>query len=89
MAERELKEAAEYYESESSGLGAAFLSEIQRCIQAILDYPEAAPVLLGPLRRRLARRFPYVVLYSIRPEGIRVLAVMNLKRRPSYWAGRE
>jgi hypothetical protein len=53
MAERELKEAAEYYESESSGLGAAFLNEIQRCIQAILDYPEAAPVLLGPVRRRM------------------------------------
>jgi hypothetical protein len=27
MAERELKEAAEFYDSESSGLGAAFLSD--------------------------------------------------------------
>ena len=89
MAARELNEAAQYYESESPGLGAAFLSEIQRCIHSILDYPEAGPVLVGSLRRRLARRFPYAVLYSIKPAGIRVLAVMNLKRRPMYWVGRE
>jgi plasmid stabilization system protein ParE len=89
LAERELNEAAQYYDSESSGLRAAFLNEIQRCIQSILDYPEAGPVLVGSVRRRLARRFPYAVLYSIRPGGIRVLAVMNLKRRPTYWVGRD
>jgi len=35
------------------------------------------------------RRFPDAVLYSITPGGIRVLAVMNLKRRPTYWVGRD
>ena len=35
------------------------------------------------------RRFPYAVLYSIRPGWIRVLAVMNRKRRPTYWVGRD
>jgi plasmid stabilization system protein ParE len=62
MAERELDEAAQYYDSESPGLGAAFLNEIQRSIQSILDYPEAGPVLAGSVRRRLARRFAYAVL---------------------------
>lgn len=89
LAEQELNEAAQYYESESPGLGAAFLTENQRCIQLILDYPEAAPILLGPVRRLLARRFPYAVLYSLKPPGIRVLTIMNLKRRPMYWVGRE
>jgi len=89
MAERELNEAASYYSSESPALGAAFLTEIQRCIQSILDYPEAGPVLLGSVRRRLARRFPYAVLYSVKPAEIRILAVMHMRRRPMYWAGRE
>ena len=26
---------------------------------------------------------------KIKPSGIRILAVMNLKRRPMYWVGRE
>ena len=46
-------------------------------------------VLVGAVRRRLLRRFPYALLYKIKPDGIRVLAVMNLKRRPTYWIGRE
>lgn len=89
LAQRELNEAAQYYESESPGLGAAFLNEIQRCIGDILKQPEAGPVLVGAVRRRLMRRFPYAVLYSIKPAGIRILAVMNLRRRPMYWVGRE
>jgi len=89
LAERELNEAAQYYDAECLGLGAAFLDEIQRCIQGILDYPEAAAVVAGSVRRRLTWRFPYAVLYSIKPEGTRILAVMHLKRRPMYWVGRE
>jgi len=89
LAERELNEAAQYYDAECSGLGAAFLDEIQRCVEAILAYPEAAAVVAGTVRRRLAQRFPYAVLYSIKPAGIRILAVMHLKRRPMYWVGRE
>ena len=88
LAERELNEAAAYYDSEAAGLGAAFLKEIQHCIQSICDRPEAAPLLAGAVRRRLARRFPYAVLYSIQPAEIRVLAIMHLRRRPMYWIER-
>ena len=89
LAKQELKEAARYYDSESPGLGPEFLKEIEHCMQSILDYPEAAPILAGEVRRRLTRRFPYAVLYSIKPTRIRVLAVMHLRRRPMYWVGRE
>ncbi len=54
-----------------------------------LHYPEAGPVILGAVHRRLVRRFPYGILYSIKPDGVRILAVMNLKRRPAYWIGRK
>jgi hypothetical protein len=39
LAERELNDAAHYYELESSGLGEAFLAEAQRCCDAILEQP--------------------------------------------------
>jgi plasmid stabilization system protein ParE len=89
LARRELNEAAQYYDSESPGLGSAFLDEVERCTQAIMNFHEAGPLIMGTIRRRLVLRFPYVVLYSIKPDHIRVLAVMNLKRRPMYWVGRE
>lgn len=88
LAERELNDAAQYYELESPGLGAAFLTEVERSCQAITEYPQAGPVVSGSIRRRLLRRFPYALLYAVRTDTVRVLAVMNLKRRPAYWVGR-
>ena len=88
LAERELNDAAQYYEREEPGLGAAFLTEIRRCADAITEHPEAGPIVLDTIRRRICQRFPYALLYSVRGDELRILAVMNLKRRPGYWVGR-
>lgn len=88
LAKLELNEAAEYYESESAGLGQAFITEVERSADEIVRYPEAGLVMRGSIRRRLIRRFPYALLYRVKPTEIRILAVMNLKRRPAYWVGR-
>ena len=89
LADRELNEAAQYYDLENPGLGSSFLEEIDRCLHSIEANPEAGMILRGSVRRRLLRRFPYALLYKIKPSGVRILAVMNLTRRPTYWVGRE
>src|SRR2546426_7566319 len=81
LADRELNEAAQYYELENPGLGSSFLKEVDWCLQSIEDHPEAGVILRGSVRRLLLRRFPYALLYKIKPSNIRILAVMNLKRR--------
>ena len=88
LAELELCDAAQYYETESLGLGATFLDAVERCIATIVEHPEAGAMVRGSIRRRLLHRFPYGILYSQTSTGIRVLAIMNLKRRPNYWVGR-
>lgn len=88
LAERELNDAARYYELESAGLGVAFLTEVQRCCDGIVEHPDAGHAVIGSIRRRLVRRFPYAILYSVHPNTVRVLAVMNLRRRPAYWVRR-
>jgi plasmid stabilization system protein ParE len=88
LAERELNDAMLYYESESRGLGVRFLDEIERYIEAILKNPNAGKRVRGPVRRRILRKFPYGILYSVKVHEIRILAIMNLKRRPTYWVGR-
>jgi toxin ParE1/3/4 len=89
LADRELNEAAQYYDLENPELGSSFLEEVDRCLQSIENHPEAGITLRGSVRRRLLRGFPYALLYKTKPSGIRILAVMNLKRRPTYWVGRE
>ena len=88
MAEQELNDAASYYNALRPGLGQAFLDEVERAVTQILAYPEAAPLVNRIVRKKLVRRFPYSVMYSIRLEGIRVLAIAHQKRRPFYWRSR-
>jgi plasmid stabilization system protein ParE len=88
LAERELNDAARYYELEQLGLGTAFITEVLRCTEAIVVHPEAGPAVPGAIRRRLCQRFPYGLLYTVVGNELRILAVMNLKRRPGYWVGR-
>ena len=78
-----------YYDALRPGLGQAFLDEIERAVTQILAYPEAAPLVNRIVRGKLVRRFPYSVMYSIRPGDIRILAIAHQKRRPFYWRGRQ
>lgn len=88
QARGELRKAARHYGLESPTLRIAFLEEIDAALAQLLAYPESAPVVRGTIRRMLLRRFPYSLLYTLRPGEIRILAVMHQSRRPFYWWGR-
>ena len=87
-AEKELLEAIDYYENCETGLGEDFSLEIYSAIQNILSYPVTWPVLEDDIRRYLANRFPYALLYNIESDFIHILAVMHLHRHPDYWKHR-
>jgi len=87
-AEREMVQAAQYYNSKVPNLGAEFLHEVKKAVMRLEADPDAAQKVRGDVRRRLIRRFPFGVLYRIDPDEIVILAVMHLSRRPDYWHGR-
>jgi hypothetical protein len=89
MAELELYEAVGYYESQVPGLGLGFLSEVKRATRAIQQNPESSPQILKVVHRKLLRRFPYSIMYSIIYNSIYILAIANQKRRPFYWRNRK
>ena len=64
-AEAALEETLEietYLESRSLGLGVAFRAELNATVDALLEFPESAPVVsLKGIRRRVMPRFPYTV----------------------------
>lgn len=87
-AETEFLAAIDWYEEHATGLGADFAAEIHAAIRRAVVMPLAWPCLAGDIRRVLARRFPYGVLYAPRNGSILVLAVMHLRRHPDYWRSR-
>lgn len=88
QARNEIQEAAHYYGLESPTLRVAFLDAIDVALAGLLEQPKSAPVVRGTIRRKPVRRFPYSLLYTLRPGEIRILAVMHQSRRPFYWLGR-
>lgn len=88
LAEEELNEAAAYYVEARPGLGEAFISEIQRAVELIRISPLAGRAVDKDVRWWVVKRFPYSVLYRVRDDHIRILAIAHQKRRPFYWRER-
>jgi plasmid stabilization system protein ParE len=87
-AEAEINEAADFYDIESPGLGMVLIDEVERTIEIISRFPESSPLIRGRIRCKLLLKFPYSLMYSVRPDEIRILAIAHQKRRPFYWHGR-
>lgn len=88
-AEYELIEGALYYSREANAeLGQAFISEFERSTELLLTQPRLGAVWRGVTRRLPLRRFPYSIMYELRGDEIRVLAVAHQRRRPGFWKGR-
>ena len=84
----EFRESAAFYEGCRPRLGVAFTDEIESILRRILDAPDQSPFLDEDVRRCLARRFPYGVLYTIETDYILIIAVMHCSRKPGYWRNR-
>lgn len=88
-AEWELTDGALFYARESGAdLGLAFIAEFERSLALLCTHPELGASWRK--RRRLPlRKFPYSVVYYVRGEELRVVALAHHARRPEYWARRK
>lgn len=87
-AEAEFIEAAGRYEEQAHNLGLDFIATVERTYQRLLVFPESGHPFGTRLRRVLVPGFPYGLLYRMEPEGIRIVAVAHVRRRPGYWRRR-
>ncbi len=88
IAQIELDETINYYNYELSGLGETFLTEVLKTLDRIGEFPEAWHPISKRTKRCQTRRFPYGIIYQIRDEGILVIAIANLHRKPDFWKDR-
>jgi toxin ParE1/3/4 len=84
-AEVEFFDAVNFYERQQPGLGRRLSEEVQTAIRQICEHPLAWEQMDSQTRRFLTNRFPYGVLYRIKEDHIRIIAVMHLRRKPDYW----
>jgi plasmid stabilization system protein ParE len=87
-AQADLADARDWYETASAGLGADFLDEVEATLRSAAEWPNAAPVVEGPMRRALVTRFPYGVFYAVESDELVVLGCVHVRRHPRVWKSR-
>ena len=87
-ADRELNDAADYYDSESPGLGLLFLEQLEIGYERILENPHAAEEIDPGIRRLVLPKFPFNLIYEVHTDAVLILAVAHQRRRPHYWRER-
>ena len=89
----DIASAVRYYNRERRGLGAEFRQAVNRRVLALRRFPTSGAlvehVTTSLVTRQVrARQFPYLVIYVVTDEVIRIVAVAHEKRLPTFWADR-
>jgi plasmid stabilization system protein ParE len=88
LAEAELAEAVDWYETRGKGLGAEFVRAVDAAMATIQRNPDQYQIIKGHIRRAVLRRFPYSLIYVASEQEVTVLACFHGRRDPQRWIGR-
>ena len=82
-AQEDLIQGFRFYESQEPGLGAYFLDCLVSDIDSLLVYAGVHAVTYA-YYRCLAKRFPFAIYYSLEGQLVRVHAVLDCRRNPTW-----
>lgn len=82
-----------WYDQRQDGVGDTFAAEVWEQIRGLDRFPNAGTPVHGVggtvvVRQVRLRRFPFLVVYVVSDDVIRVLAVAHEKQQPGYWSDR-
>jgi hypothetical protein len=82
-AQEDLIQGFHFYESREPGLGSYFLDCLFSDIDSLLVYAGVHQVVCA-YHRCLSKRFPFAIYYSAEKQLVRVHAVLDCRRNPSW-----
>jgi toxin ParE1/3/4 len=80
----EADEAHAWYFERDPDVAARFSEEVDRIIGILGRFPETWAERKTGYRHAVLTGFPYIMVYRVLPDRVRVLAVAHAKRRPGY-----
>jgi hypothetical protein len=82
-AQEDLTQGFHFYESREPGLGSYFIDCLFSDIDSLFIYAGIHQVVFA-YHRCLSKRFPFAIYYSVENELVRVHAVLDCRRNPSW-----
>lgn len=74
--------AFDWYEEQSHGLGQVFIDCLEQGVQNIIEFPDTFPITHRQYRRKLIKKFPFSIFYTIEINEIIVHAVFDNRQHP-------
>jgi plasmid stabilization system protein ParE len=87
-AKDEFDAAADWYDQQQPGLGAAFIANVRAVLTRISANPKLHAAVYQDVRKAVVSRFPYIVLYREDAGEIVVISVFHTARNPATWQSR-
>lgn len=84
-AQKEVREAIDYYNEHSSTAARAFVEEIRRSFAIIKAHPFRGPSTENGERKYVTQTFPYTIIYRVTDTTVVVLAAAHQRREWGYW----
>jgi len=82
VASEDIEMAFHWYEGQQKGLGSLFLDSLEQGIASIIEFPETPPVTHRQFHRKLIKKFPYSIFYTLEADEIIVHAVFDNRQDP-------
>ena len=89
LARGDVEETLTYYQRITARLAEEFHAELRNTINQVADNPLRFHLVEQGFQRANLHRFPYHLLFEVRPECVRVMLVRHNKRHPQYGLPRE
>lgn len=84
-ADRDLADAASWYEQQREGLGHEFLDDAQSLFDRIGAEPLNFSIVYRGARRAVMNRFPFCIYFLVEAIDVVVLSVIHGTRHPRRW----
>ena len=86
----DIKEIADWYNTQQSGLGERFKKSAIQQIDSLKKYPLIYAIRYAQIRCMVVKKFPYMVHYYVNnsKKTVEVLAVISTSRDPEIWKKR-
>lgn len=84
----EFLNAVDYYDNQEEGLGARFADHVDAAIQFIDSDPLRPRCIDDSYRKMPVRKFPYLIIYEMLEDEVKIVAISHTSRRPGSWRSR-
>ena len=84
----DLAGALDYYEEISPTLANRFRRSVNQCLDRIAKQPESFPFDIQPIRFAKVGRFPYLILFVVKPNFVSLIAIVHGSSKPERWRER-